>query len=42
MQLFPVSTALYQRAALTGARKRSVWSWHGMPTASVKDKHFPQ
>jgi hypothetical protein len=36
----PKFTELYQRAALTGARNRSVSSWHGMPTASVKDKHF--
>jgi hypothetical protein len=36
----PKLTKLYQRAALTGARNRSVSSWHGMPTASVKNKHF--
>jgi hypothetical protein len=36
----PSFTVLYQPAALSGARKRSVSSWHGMPTASVKNKLF--
>jgi hypothetical protein len=30
-------TELHQPAALIGARARSVSSWHGMPTASVKN-----
>jgi hypothetical protein len=42
MQFFFKSTELHQRAALTGARNRSVSLWHGMPTASVKDKLFLQ
>jgi hypothetical protein len=35
-------TELYQPATpgIYGARGRSVSSWHGMPTASVKNKHF--
>jgi hypothetical protein len=31
---------LYQRVAFSGARRRSDFSWLGMPTASVKSKHF--
>jgi hypothetical protein len=31
---------MHQRVALSGARGRSVSSWHGMPTVSVKSKHF--
>ena len=33
----PKFTMLHQRVALSGARRRSVSLWHGMPTASVKD-----
>ena len=33
----PKFTVLHQRVALSGARRRSVSLWHGMPTASVKD-----
>jgi hypothetical protein len=33
-------TELYQPAARESARDRSFLSWHGMPTASVKSKHF--
>ena len=36
----PTFTELYQPAALSGARERSVSSWHGMPTASVRNKLF--
>ena len=35
----PKFTEFHQRAALTCARTRSVSSWRGMPTASVKNKH---
>ena len=38
--VIPLFTELHQRAALIGARARSVSSWHGMPTASVKNKPF--
>ena len=38
----PKFTELHQPAApeVCGARGRSVSSWHGMPTASGKNKHF--
>jgi hypothetical protein len=38
----PKFTELHQPAASArfGVRGRSVSSWHGMPTASVKNKHF--
>jgi len=38
--LFFRFTNMHQRVALSSARGRSVSSWHGMPTASVKNKHF--
>jgi hypothetical protein len=34
------STGLYQRVALSGARRRGVWLWRGMRTASVKKKRI--
>ena len=36
----PRFTELHQPSALIRVRNRSVSSWHGMHTASVKDKHF--
>ena len=38
--VLPRFTELYQPAALSGARERSVSSWRGMPTASVRNKLF--
>jgi hypothetical protein len=38
MQLFPSSQSFTNERALSSARERSVSSWHGMPTASVKSK----
>jgi hypothetical protein len=40
MQLFPSSQSFTNERRSTGACNRSVSSWHGMPTASVKDKLF--
>ena len=38
--VFLTSQSLTNRRSASSARDRSFLSWHGMPTASVKNKHF--